>query len=216
MGDSRTSLVNTRISLAEAPEAAWSLYRRLVDLGAINAELRDDVALSLGLVFPVRNGFPDFDAAIERQYRPRIYGVEIEVTGHVWRNQNRVLGLVKDDKGGNGLFFNFEGSFVATCPACQRSMEFGEPGSEFIGDAFNAWCAEPEKASMKCPACEHEAPIRAWRSANNTFAAGHLGLTLWGCYVTTLFEKPPPLAGTHLRHLIGDFAEDYAVVFCHI
>jgi hypothetical protein len=44
MGDSRTSLVNTRIALVDAPNAALSLYRRLVDLGAIEAELRDDVA----------------------------------------------------------------------------------------------------------------------------------------------------------------------------
>jgi hypothetical protein len=69
---------------------------------------------------------------------------------------------------------------------------------------------------MRCPACEQEAPLREWRSANNTFAAGHLGFTLWGAHLTALFEKPPPLAATYIRRLIGDFAEDYAVVFCHI
>jgi hypothetical protein len=70
MGDSNTSLVNTRIALADAPEAARNLYRRLADSGAIEAQLRDDVPFSLGLIFPVRKGFAGFDAAIESSIGP--------------------------------------------------------------------------------------------------------------------------------------------------
>jgi hypothetical protein len=52
MGDSAAGLVNARIALADAPEAARSLYRRPVDLSAIEPQLRDDVPFSLGWVFP--------------------------------------------------------------------------------------------------------------------------------------------------------------------
>lgn len=65
MGDSKTSLVNTRIALADAPEAALRLYRRLVESGAIEAQLRDDVPRSLGLVFPVRDDFAGFDPLLK-------------------------------------------------------------------------------------------------------------------------------------------------------
>jgi hypothetical protein len=218
MGDSRTSLVNTRIALVDAPEAARSLYRRLVDLGAIEPQLRDWVPRSLGWVFPICGGFADFfEAGIEAQYRPCIYGVEIKVTGHVWRNDGSGgANIFRDKDGGNGLFFNYEGSFAVTCRACGRSVVFGEECSQFIYDGLDKWRAAPETASMTCPQCISVAPIRDWRSATDTFATGHLGFTLWGGQVTALFEKPSPPAGTRLRHLIGDFAEDYAVVFCHI
>lgn len=217
MGDSRTSLVNTRIAPADAPEAARKLYQRLVDLGAIAPQLCYYVPRSLGWVFPIRRGSVDFEAGIEQRYRPCIHGVEIKVTGHVWRNdESGGAKLFRDEEGGNGLFFNYEGSFTVTCRACARSVELGEEGSRFICDGLDKWCVAPETASMTCPQCMSVAPIRDWRSANDTFAAGHLGFTLWGGYVTALFEKPSPPAGTRLRHLIGDFAEDYAAVFCHI
>jgi hypothetical protein len=123
---------------------------------------------------------------------------------------------VKDDKGGNGLFFNYEDYFMMTCPTCGHSLKFGAERSEAVREALTAWCTEPDRTPMQCPACKQTTSVREWRSSTDTFAAGHLAFTLWGAYVTALFEKPPPRAGAHLRHLIGDFAEDYAVIFCHI
>ena len=139
------------------------------------------------------------------------------MTRHAWRNdENGAAKLYRDEEAGNGLFFNVEGSFTVTCRFCGRSIVLGEEGSQFVYDGLDAWHVAPETASMTCPQCISVAPILDWRSATDTFAAGHLGFTLWGGYVTALFEKPSPPAGTRLRHLIGDFAEDYAAVFCHI
>jgi hypothetical protein len=217
MGDTRTSLVNTRIALADAPAVALKSYRRLIAAGAIEAQVRDDVPFSLGLVFPVCRNFGDFDAAIGAEYRRCVFGVEIEVTGHVWLNgHDGFAALIKSDKGGNGLFFNFEGSFDVACPNCKRTVRLGDEGSDFIGEGLTIWCTQPETAAMKCPACRRESPIRDWRSNTNTFAAGHLGFTLWGAYLPPLFEERPNPVGTKIRYLIGDDAEDYAPVFCHI
>lgn len=215
MGDNNTSLVNTRIALADAPEAALRLYRHLVDLGAIEAQLRDHVPFSLGLVFPVPEKFAGFDAAIEERFRPCIHGVEIHVTGHEWRSLSGVPGLAKHGNAAGNLFYNIEGGFEMTCPTCQHSVNVDE-GIEFIDKALSAWSVEPDGASMQCPACERTTLIPDWRAVNNTFAAGHLGFTLWGAHVMALVEKPSIAAATNIRQLIGDFAEDYAVVFCHI
>lgn len=59
---------------------------------------------------------------------------------------------------------------------------------------------------MTCPACERPILIRNWRSANNTFAAGHLGFTLWGANLTALAEQPSIAPANNIRHLIGDAA----------
>jgi hypothetical protein len=149
MGDSVTSLVNTRIALAGAPEAARSLYRRLVDLGAIEPQLRDWVPRSLRWVFPIRAGFADFfEAGIEAQYRPCIHGVAIKVIHHAWRNDgNGSAKLYRDKEAGNGLFFNVEGSFTVTCRFCGRSIVLGEKGSQFVYDGLDAWHVAPDTAS---------------------------------------------------------------------
>jgi hypothetical protein len=218
MGDNRTSLVDTRIALADAPSAARDLYRRLIAVGAIEPKLRDDVPFSLGAVFPVRRGFAGFDAAVEEQFRPCIHGVEIEVAGHVWRNSDAdgSASLIEEKRVGDGLFYNFEDYFVVTCPICKHSKLFGEDGSEFVHDSFNAWCESPYQATMRCPACESASPLRDWRSSNQTFAAGYLAFTLWGGYVAALFEKPNPPAGEYLRRLVGDVSDSWIPVFCHI
>jgi hypothetical protein len=98
MGDSKTSLVNTRIAQVDAPESALRLYRRLVD-----------VPYSLGLVFPVRNDFAGFDEVIDWRFRRLICGVEIHATGHEWRSENGAPNLVKDGKTYGNLFYNYEG-----------------------------------------------------------------------------------------------------------
>jgi hypothetical protein len=216
VGDSKTSLVDTRIALADAPEAALRLYQRLVDSGAIEAQLRDDVRGSLGLVFPVRDDFAGFDAVIEERFRPRIHGVEIHATGRDWRTDNGVPTLVKHDNAPFSLFYNFQDGFVMTCPACRHSVDTQSEDVEIIQEALTAWCTDPDKTSMVCPACERPILIRDWGSANNTFAAGHLGFTLWGANLTALAETPSVAAATNIRRLIGDPAEEYAVVFCHI
>jgi hypothetical protein len=218
LGDNRTSLVDTRIALADAPAAARDLFRRLVDVGAIESRLRDDVPLSLGMVFPVREGFVGFDAGIEEQFRPRIHGVAIEVAGHIWRNgqADGNVSLIEEKQVGDGLFYNIEGSSVLTCPTCKHSTVLGEDGSEFIHDSLTAWCESPYRATMKCPACQGAASLRNWRSSNHSFAAGNLAFTLWGGYVTALFEKPSPPAGQYLRRLVGDLSDSFIPVFCHI
>jgi hypothetical protein len=215
MGDSKTSLVNTRIAQVDAPESALRLYRRLVDRQAIEARLRDDVPYSLGLVFPVRNDFAGFDEVIDWRFRRLICGVEIHATGHEWRSENGAPNLVKDGKTYGNLFYNYEGGFEMTCPACQHSANLDDD-IEIIKRAVTAWNDEPDAVSMTCPACGRTSFLRDWRSTSNTFAAGHLGFTLWGAHATAFVEKPPVAAATNIRHLIGDFAEDYAVVFCHI
>jgi hypothetical protein len=196
IGDLTTSLVNTRIALSEAPEAARKLCRRLIDSGFIEEGLSGDIPRCMAFGFQVRSGYTVFDAALAAKYRPCIYGIEIKVTGHDWRNGvDDRASLVKAAKGSNGLFFNFD-------------------GSEPLDKALDAWCADPETALMECPTCERATPARDWRSASNTFAAGHLAVRLWGGHITTLTEKPPIATATNIRRLIGDFADDFAVVYC--
>jgi hypothetical protein len=178
-------------------------------VGAIEPKLRDDVPFSLGTIFPVRQSFAGFDAAIEERFRSCIHGVEIEVAGHVWRNSDAVgsASLIEEKRVGDGLFYNIDGSFVVTCPICEYSRLFGEGDGEYVHDSFNAWCASPYQATMRCPVCESASPLRDWRSSNQTFAAG---------YLTALFEKPTPPAGEYLRRLVGDVSDSWIPVFCHI
>jgi hypothetical protein len=216
MGDTNTSLVDTHIELADAPQAARTLCRNLIERGVIDPILSGCVPFSLGSFFPVRSGFAGFDAAIEPQFRPRIQGVDIEETGHVWRNgEDGVPYLVRDAEGSNGIFFNCDEP-VMTCPTCGHTIEFKQKNMETIGRVLTAWCEQPDVTPMTCTGCERDIPLRVWRSKTNSFAVGHLGFTLWSAHVMDLVERPPTAAGTGIRRLIGDHFNRFTVVFCSI
>lgn len=215
MGDLTTSLVNTRISLQDAPDAARDLYRRLVDQGAIGRWLLDTVPYGPGPAFRVQHDFPIFDAAVDPKYRPCIYSLQIEVTDHEWRKgQDGWADLVSALSPSSGLFYNYDGGFEINCSGCGASMFVGEPGAESIEDGLNAWCVDRESAKIACNICKRAAPIREWRSEENVFAAGHLGITLSHGHITALAKTPATPEAVAIRRLLGDLTDDYAVVYC--
>ena len=95
-------------------------------------------------------------------------------------------------------------------------MKFGDPGTEPVHEALEARCENSETALLNCPNCRKILPLRDWRSDENTFAAGHLALTLWGAYATALFPDGASPAGSYVRRLFGPNAGDYVASFCHI
>ncbi|WP_233831983.1 hypothetical protein [Paraburkholderia sp. ZP32-5] len=228
MGDYNTSLVDTDVSREDAPKSALKLYERLVDGGVIRPELRDDLSLR-GFAFPLRDDFRGLDdlegwGSPERKVNShspeftRIKAIEIDVTGHAWQiGADGRPELIAHSRN-YGLFMNFEGGFRVNCPSCNVAVEIGAEGSEGLDDALNVWCEDPDSHSpLRCRSCHVAAPLSAWRSKDYEFAAGHLGMTLWGEHLLGLTERPFSAATKLLKGLFaGSDGVDPAVVFCNI
>ncbi|WP_081068339.1 hypothetical protein [Burkholderia stagnalis] len=227
MGDRNTSLVDTEIARELAPKAARELYRRLVDSGVILPELRNDLSLG-GFAFPLCADFRGLDdlegwGAPERvidAYSPeftRITAIEITVTGCAWEigSDGQPELTVRSDH--RGLFMNFEGGFSVNCPICSGAVELGGDGSEGLYEALDAWCKDPALSLLRCSSCDTTVPLSAWRSENHEFAAGHLGITLWGEHLLGLVERPSSASAKLLKGLFaGTAGVEPAVVFCNI
>jgi hypothetical protein len=227
MGDRNTSLVDTEISREVAPKLAHELYERLLDSGVILPELRDDLSLG-GFAFPLRDDFRGLDdlegwGSPERaidSHSPestRITAIEIGVTGHRWHIGSNGRPELTAQSGNYGLFMNFEGGFTVNCPSCRFAVELGADGSDGLHDALDAWCQDPESSLLRCTSCSAAAPLSAWKSENHEFAAGHLGITLWGEHLLGLVERPSSASAKLLKDLFtGANGVDPAVVFCNI
>ncbi|MBR8087150.1 hypothetical protein KDX23_31020 [Burkholderia vietnamiensis] len=227
MGDATTALIDTKISRASAPNAACALYARLVEGGVIVPELRS--GLSLGAhAFPLRADFRGLDdlegwGSPERKvdaYSPvvtRITAIQIDVTGHGWQTGATGRPELVASADNHGLFMNYDGGFSVNCPSCRTAIELGADGSDELGEALDAWCREPESARLRCPSCDSITPVSEWRSVNYEFAAGHLGMTLWGEHLLGLVERPSSAAAKHLKTLFSAIeGAEPAVVFCNI
>ncbi len=217
MSDKCTYLVNRRISTADAPGAARELYRSLVEVGAVEPHPRNNIPLCLATAFAVRSDCPHFDALVPPKYprRPHITGVAIEVTDYEWRAEPGGAELTPRYRAGSGLFFNNDG-VEAVCPGCGHVIELGPPGSEPLYKALDDWCSMRDGASVVCPNCANTSPLHEWDTASHSFAVGHLGIGLWGGMLGALTEEPQPPSALALRRLLGDNANDYAVIYCHI
>lgn len=227
MGNRNTSLVDTDISRALAPKVAHRLYERLVAGGVIFPELRDDLSLT-GAAFALRDDFRGLDdlEGCGSPQRPvdstnpkctRITAIDISVTGHGWRTDSNGRPELVVHSNNNGLFMNFDGGFSVNCPSCGSAVELGTDGSEGLYDALDTWCQNPESSLLRCMSCNASAPLSAWPSDNHEFAAGHLGLTLWGEHLLGLVERPSGASTTLLKSLFsGSDGGDPAVVFCNI
>ncbi|WP_313624326.1 hypothetical protein [Achromobacter sp.] len=227
MGDRNTSLVDTETSREVAPKLALALYERLVDGGVIRPELRDDLSLG-GLAFPLRDDFRGLDdlegwGYPERtidEHSPeftRITALEIVVTGYRWQVGSTGRPELTAQSDTNGLFMNFDGGFSVNCPSCKLAVELGADGSQDLYEALDAWCLAPDLTLLRCRSCNATAPLSAWRSENHEFAAGHLGMTLWGEHLLGLVERPASASSKRLQDLFaGTRGIDPVVVFCHI
>ncbi|NIE64371.1 hypothetical protein [Burkholderia sp. Ax-1719] len=244
MGDRNTSLVDTKVSWDAAAEVAFKCYRRLVDHGVILPTLRSDICLSEA-AFAVRRDYRGFDrlndlptappedsatvprdALVNSNIRPVVKGIEIHVVGFHW--QSDATGALTlqpdaiDTPSAEGLFFNFEGGFRVDCPHCDTNIELGGDETERLDDVLTTWCkaSVPSKGqtTVQCPCCNHVATLQAWRSREQNFAAGYVGLTLWGEHLLTLTYQPDhPDNKPAWEVLCGDMADQNpAIVCCHI
>jgi len=227
MGDRNTSLVNTEVSCGAAPKVARELYERLVDSGVILPELREDLSLG-GFAFPLRDDFRGLDdlegwgspERVTDSYSPeftRIKAIEISVTGYGWQigSNDRPELIARSDS--YGLFMNFDGGFRVNCPSCRVAVELGADGSEALNDALSAWCVDPKSSLLRCGLCNAAVPLSTWQSENHEFAAGHLGITLWGEHLLGLVERPSSVSTKFLKRLfVGADGVDPSVVFCNI
>jgi hypothetical protein len=223
MSHSNTSLVDTQLAQIQAPAAARSLYARLVGQGAIENDLRKDIPHCLATAFAVREGFTTFDAALgalpgsaQDAGRPRITAVEIHASGHRWEPAGHGGAILVEGGGDNGIFANFNGGFVANCPACAYAVMLGEEGGEALEEALTVWSDAPESGYMACPECSTWAPLPEWRSTRHDFAVGHYAMTLWGEHMLALTGRPGDGAVKEVRLLAGDARGDFAVVYCRI
>ncbi|RQS03209.1 hypothetical protein DIE07_32250 [Burkholderia sp. Bp9002] len=227
MGDRNTSLVDTEISRASAPKGARELYERLVESGVILPELRDDLSLG-GFAFPLRDDFRGLDdlegwgspeRAIDSHSSEftRITAIQIDVTGYRWQIGSTGRPELMAPSDNNGLFMNFEGGFRVNCPSRSAAVEIGADGSEGLNDALGAWCQEPDSSLLRCRSCNSASSLSVWRSENCEFAAGHLGMTLWGEHLLGLVERPSSASTKRLKGLFAATnGADPAVVFCNI
>lgn len=227
MGDRNTSLVDTEVSREIAPKVARELYERFIDSGVILPELRDDLSLG-GLAFPLRDDFRGLDdlegwGSPERlidSHSPRstrITAIEIGVTGYGWQIGSNGRPELIARSGHYGLFMNFEGGFRVNCTSCRVGVELGADGSEGLNEALNAWCHDPKSSLLRCRSCNVAVPLSTWQSENHEFAAGHLGITLWGEHLLGLVERPSSASTKLLKGLFaGTDGVDPAVVFCNI
>lgn len=227
MGNRNTSLVDTDISRVLAPKGAHGLYERLVAGGVIFPELRDDLPLT-GAAFALRDDFRCLDdlegpglsqrpSDSMKPKRTRVTAIDISVTGYGWRTGPNGRPELVVHSNNNGLFMNFDGGFTVNCPSCRSAVELGTDGSEGLYDALDAWCQDPESSQLRCMSCNASAPLSAWQSDNHEFAAGHLGLTLWGEHLLGVVERPSGASTKLLKSLFsGSDGGDPAVVFCNI
>ncbi|WP_322107353.1 hypothetical protein [Paraburkholderia sp. J41] len=244
MSDRNTSLVDTDVSWDAAYDVARKCYRRLVDRGVILPVLRSDVCLSR-VAFPVREDYRGFDRLNDlpsdapcgsgivgggERINPNIYPVverlEIHVVGFHWQHDAAGAVTLQPDAVGEpsaeGLFFNIEGGFRANCPHCSTSIELGGDETERLDDALTTWCkasmASKGQTTLQCPRCNSVASLQAWRSREQDFAAGYVGLTLWGQHLLTLTYQPDhPANKPAWEALCGDMADPSpAIVYCNI
>ena len=227
MGDANSSLVDTRIARTEAPAAAKQLYRRLLHDGVILPQLRNDIPHCLGRAFPVRDDHSGFAALFgwNVDHRPlpheRITGIKIEVTDWYWYtepNEEPQLLPAPPAERHYGLFLNYDGGFNVNCPHCARAIERGDNEGSPLDVALKQWCLDPEHTFLHCNACSLDSALPDWRSDAHGFAAGHLGMTLWGGHLLALTERPDYASAQVLWRLFGGtaMAPAPAIVYCTI
>ncbi|WP_322052942.1 hypothetical protein [Paraburkholderia bannensis] len=233
MGDHCTFLVNTRISRAEAPEAALGIYRQLVQGGVIVPGLKENISIA-DQPFAIRQDYKGFDDLYrwsdeqsrrtwpDLVFHHGVNAIEIDVTGYVWHaglNGEPDLRPVADGEYLGGLFFEMEGGFSLNCPCCGDMVSLGQGGDqdEALTDALNSWCFDPESAHLRCYACNEERSLRDWRSEDQQFAVGHLAITFWDEHLLALAQAPDLDVSRFFRELTGGTTDaDPAVVFRNI
>ena len=204
MNDDTTTLVDTQLERDDAPAAAMALYRRLVGMQAIDPVLYSDASPR----FLVLDAFPGFAGADAQ----RVVAVEIHASGHRWWDDGGKA-VLAEGGGENGLYSRTRGNFGARCPECSHVVVPGEDGSDALEEALAIWCDAPDSAFLACPACAAWTPLPQWGSPGHDFAAGHFGITLWGCHLRVLVDAPHSHQALLWRQLLGDVAGDFAVVY---
>jgi hypothetical protein len=182
-------IVDTAISLDNAPNQARKMYAHLREHNIIDAGLHPAGALAncFEPSFKLSNAYMVLNELAGAAKDRVIEGISINVFGHYWAEQNGGMTLqefgqtnppIAMQQRFDGFFSNDDGGFSASCPHCKTQVHISDEESDDFAEAITEFVCSPNLPSLNCHSCHRTSPLNQYHSKD--FAVGYLGVTLNG------------------------------------